>query len=55
MLEAFDNKVADPYPLEQYEAIGKRGVRRNDGLRRPPAPPATPSTCSCRACSSPGS
>jgi CO/xanthine dehydrogenase Mo-binding subunit len=34
MLEAFDNKVADPYPLEEYNVIGKRGVRRNDGLEK---------------------
>ncbi len=34
MLEAFDNKVADPYPLEVYEAIGKRAVRRTDGYEK---------------------
>jgi CO/xanthine dehydrogenase Mo-binding subunit len=34
MLEAFDNKVADPYPLENYEVIGKRGVLRNDGIEQ---------------------
>jgi CO/xanthine dehydrogenase Mo-binding subunit len=34
MLEAFDNKVADPHPLETYEVIGKRGVRRTDGLEK---------------------
>lgn len=34
MLEAFDNKVADPYPLDTYEAIGKRDVRRTDGLEK---------------------
>ncbi len=34
MLEAFDNKVADPYPLEKYEVIGKRGVLRNDGVEK---------------------
>ena len=34
MLESFDNKVADPYPLEKYEVIGKRGVRRTDGIEK---------------------
>ena len=31
MLELFDNKRADKYPLEKYDSIGKRGVRRTDG------------------------
>jgi len=31
MLESFDNKVADKYPLEEYRNIGRRGVRRQDG------------------------
>lgn len=34
MLEAFDNKVADPFPLEEYKVIGKRGVLRNDGREK---------------------
>jgi len=34
MLDAFDNKVADPYPLEEYKVIGRRGVRRNDGVEK---------------------
>jgi CO/xanthine dehydrogenase Mo-binding subunit len=34
MLEAFDNKIADPHPLEEYEAIGKRGIRRTDGYEK---------------------
>jgi CO/xanthine dehydrogenase Mo-binding subunit len=34
MLEAFDNKVSDPYPLEEYNVIGKRGVLRNDGREK---------------------
>ena len=34
MLDSFDNKVADPYPLEKYEVIGKRGVRRTDGIEK---------------------
>jgi len=31
MLESFDNKRADPYPLKEFESVGKRGVRRQDG------------------------
>ena len=31
MLELFDNKRADKYPLDKYDSIGKRGVRRTDG------------------------
>jgi CO/xanthine dehydrogenase Mo-binding subunit len=31
MLELFDNLRADKYPLEEYQSIGKRGVRRLDG------------------------
>ena len=34
MLESFDNKRADPYPLEDYDNIGKRGVRRSDGYEK---------------------
>ena len=34
MLELFDNKRADKYPLEKYESIGKRGVRRIDGYEK---------------------
>ena len=34
MLDSFDNKIADPHPLEEYEVIGKRGVRRNDGIEK---------------------
>ena len=34
MLDSFDNKIADPYPLEEYEVIGKRGVRRTDGFEK---------------------
>jgi len=34
MLEAFDNKAADLYPLETYEVIGKRDIPRNDGLEK---------------------
>lgn len=34
MLDSFDNKVADPYPLEKYDVIGKRGVLRNDGIEK---------------------
>ena len=34
MLDASDNKVADPYPLEEYKVIGRRGVRRNDGIEK---------------------
>lgn len=31
MLEMFDNRRADPYPLREYEDIGRRGVERKDG------------------------
>jgi CO/xanthine dehydrogenase Mo-binding subunit len=34
MLELFDNRDADKYPLEQYKSIGKRGVRRTDGYEK---------------------
>ncbi|HJX12710.1 MAG TPA: xanthine dehydrogenase family protein molybdopterin-binding subunit [Dehalococcoidales bacterium] len=34
MLESFDNLKADKYPLENYESIGKRGVRRIDGVEK---------------------
>jgi xanthine dehydrogenase molybdenum-binding subunit len=34
MLDSFDNKIADPDPLEEYDAIGKRGIRRTDGLEK---------------------
>ena len=33
MLESFDNKIADPHPLERYEVIGKR-VLRTDGIEK---------------------
>ena len=32
--ELFDNLKADKYPLNKYEHIGKRGVRRLDGLEK---------------------
>jgi CO/xanthine dehydrogenase Mo-binding subunit len=32
--ELFDNLRADKYPLENYEKIGQRGVRRLDGLEK---------------------
>ena len=34
MLELFDNLKADKYPLEKYEKVGKRGVRRIDGYEK---------------------
>ncbi len=34
MLDAFDNKVADPYPLDEYKAIGNRDIRRTDGFEK---------------------
>ncbi len=34
MLEAFDNKVADPYPLDEYKVVGRRGVLRSDGIEK---------------------
>jgi CO/xanthine dehydrogenase Mo-binding subunit len=34
MLDSFDNKVPDPYPLAKYDVIGKRGVRRTDGVEK---------------------
>ncbi|MCJ7604785.1 MAG: molybdopterin-dependent oxidoreductase, partial [Dehalococcoidales bacterium] len=34
MLETFDNLKADKYPLEKYDNIGKRGVRRIDGVEK---------------------
>jgi CO/xanthine dehydrogenase Mo-binding subunit len=34
MLGTFDNKAADRYQLEKYEVIGRRGVRRTDGLEK---------------------
>jgi xanthine dehydrogenase molybdenum-binding subunit len=34
MLELFDNLRADKYPLEEYDNIGKRGVRRLDGYEK---------------------
>ena len=32
--ELFDNLKSDKYPLESYESIGKRGVRRLDGYEK---------------------
>ena len=32
--ELFDNLKLDKYPLERYEFIGKRGVRRLDGYEK---------------------
>src|SRR5512136_2508775 len=32
--ELFDNLNSDKYPLESYESIGKRGVRRLDGYEK---------------------
>jgi CO/xanthine dehydrogenase Mo-binding subunit len=32
--ELLDNQRADKYPLDQYNAIGKRGVRRLDGYEK---------------------
>ena len=34
MLDSFDNKIADPHPLEEYGFVGKRGVQRNDGVEK---------------------
>ena len=34
ILELFDNLRADKYPLEKYNSIGKRGVRRLDGYEK---------------------
>ncbi len=34
MLESFDNKVADRYPLKEFHNIGRRGVRRTDGYEK---------------------
>ena len=34
MLEQFDNLAADKYPLEEYNNIGKPGVRRLDGYEK---------------------
>ena len=34
MQELFDNKRADKYPLQEFQSIGKRGVRRTDGLEK---------------------
>ena len=32
--ELMDNQKADKYPLENYESIGKRGIRRVDGYEK---------------------
>ena len=32
--ELFDNLNADKYPLEKFDNIGKRGVRRQDGYEK---------------------
>jgi CO/xanthine dehydrogenase Mo-binding subunit len=32
--ELFDNLKSDKYPLEEYQSIGKRGVRRIDGYEK---------------------
>jgi CO/xanthine dehydrogenase Mo-binding subunit len=34
MLELFDNRKADKYPLHKYDNIGKRGVSRLDGYEK---------------------
>ncbi|MBN1189067.1 MAG: xanthine dehydrogenase family protein molybdopterin-binding subunit [Dehalococcoidales bacterium] len=34
MKELFDNLKADKYPLDRYESIGKKGVRRLDGYEK---------------------
>ncbi len=34
MLGSFDNLKADPYPLKEYNVIGKPGVRRIDGIEK---------------------
>ncbi len=34
ILEQFDNLRADKYPLEEYDNIGKRGIRRIDGYEK---------------------
>lgn len=34
MLDVQDNKVADARPLDEYNVIGRRGVRRNDGREK---------------------
>src|SRR4030043_248758 len=34
ILELMDNLRADKYPLEEYNHIGKRGVRRFDGYEK---------------------
>jgi len=34
MFELFDNLKADKYPLDKYDNIGKRGVRRLDGYEK---------------------
>jgi CO/xanthine dehydrogenase Mo-binding subunit len=34
IMEVMDGTVADKYPLEEYEHIGKRGVRRLDGYEK---------------------
>jgi CO/xanthine dehydrogenase Mo-binding subunit len=34
ILEQFDNLRADKYPLEEYNNIGKRGIRRLDGYEK---------------------
>jgi len=34
LYEFFDNTRADPFPLSGYDAIGRRGIRRIDGLEK---------------------
>jgi CO/xanthine dehydrogenase Mo-binding subunit len=34
MLESFDNRIADLHPLEEYKAVGRRGVVRTDGREK---------------------
>ena len=34
MLDSFDNKISDPIQPEEYTVIGKRGVRRTDGVEK---------------------
>ena len=34
MYEFFDNHRSDPFPLEEYSSVGKRGVRRIDGFEK---------------------
>jgi len=32
--ELFDNLKSDKYPLDEYQSVGKRGVRRIDGYEK---------------------